>query len=222
MLNLLEDYRFISLPESGDFTTNPNLRKKADNAGKLLPYFGNTTVFLLDDGTREKLKALQQRLHEAVGEMLSEPLAPETFHMTLHDLVNADRWTEELAAQVERTEEEAKGMIRQWRRFPNLKMRGTWMFNMVSTSIVLGLEPADEESYHQLDWMYGQLEEIVPLGYALTPHITLAYFCPGTYSQKQLDRLRGVLGPVSLEMELKMENLVYQTFRDMNHYLTCE
>lgn len=222
MLNLLEDYRWRSLPETGEFTTNNNLRMKVDDQGNLLPYYGNTTVFLLDDQTKSALKALQNRLYAAAGQMLAQPLSPATFHMTLHDLVNGPEWTEELAGALGRTEGPARAMVRRWKALPPLKMRATWLFNMVSTSIVLGLEPADGESYGQLDRLYGELEQLVPLGYALTPHITLAYFRPGTYSREEVSRLRQALGPVELEVELRMETLVYQIFHDMNHYLTHE
>ena len=190
-----------------------------DETGCFLPYFGNTLVFLLDEKTKLTLRDVQNRIHSAAGEMLSEPLAPETFHMTLHDLVNADRWSEALATEIVRTGEAARKHMEVFRNLPPLKMRATWLFNMVCTSIVLGLEPADGESYGQLDWMYRQLERVVPLGYDLTPHITMAYFRPGTYSRETLSRLRQALGPVELEIELRMENLVYQTFEDMNHYL---
>ena len=54
MLNLLDGYIQNSLPEQGDFYTNPNLCKKVDDFGHFLPFYGNTVVFLLDDGTRNR------------------------------------------------------------------------------------------------------------------------------------------------------------------------
>ena len=56
MINTLDDYICNSMPWWGDFTTNPNLRKKVDEEGNLLPFLGNTVVFLLDDDTKEKLR----------------------------------------------------------------------------------------------------------------------------------------------------------------------
>jgi hypothetical protein len=64
------------------------------------------------------------------------------------------------------------------------------------------------------------MESVVPLGYALTPHITMAYFKPGTYTQYDLNCLRQALGAVEQEVELRFEDLFYQEFRDMNHYET--
>ena len=121
-------------------------------------------------------------------------------------------------------EEEAKKkampILEQWRGQEPLHMKTTWLFNMVNTSIVLGLAPAEENSWHRLDEMYTALESVVPLGYALTPHITMAYFKPGTYTQYDLNCLRPALHPVELEVTLSPEDLSYQEFRDMNHYQT--
>ena len=105
-----------------------------------------------------------------------------------------------------------------WKRQTPLRMKATWLFNMVNTSIVLGLAPADEESWCRLDEMYTTLESVVHLGYALTPHITMAYFKPGTYTQYDLNCLRRAMRPVELEVELRLEDLHYQVFQNMNHY----
>lgn len=99
-------------------------------------------------------------------------------------------------------------------------MKATWLFNMVNTSIVLGLAPADGDSWRRLEEMYLALESVVPLGYALTPHITMAYFKPGTYSQYDLDFLRKALCPIELDVPLGLDALFYQEFADMNHYRT--
>ena len=109
-------------------------------------------------------------------------------------------------------------MVESFREEAPIRMRATWMFNMVNTSIVLGLAPADEDSWCRLDEMYTALESVVPLGYGLTPHITMGYFKPGTYTPYDGDCLRKALRSVELDVELKFENLVYQEFLDMNHY----
>lgn len=218
MLNLLEDYIRDSLPHWGNFQTNPNLEKKVNKVGSYLPFQGNTVVFTLDDETKNRLARVQERLYSWAGDLLSDPLSPETFHMTLHDLVNGTPQSQGLAERMEETGRKAVLLLEKWRDMPPLRMVGTWLFNMVNTSIVLGLAPADGESYGQLDTMYLALEGIVPLGYALTPHITMAYYKPGTVYGEDLERLRKVLTPEPVEITLTMDNLVYQTFTDMNHY----
>ena len=218
MINLLEDYISRSLPEWGDLSTNPNLCKKVNHAGSFLPFCGNTVVFDLAEATKKALLSLQEELYKNAGWMLSQRIDPATFHMTLHDLVNAPELTDDLKCRMQEAEVKAKSIMETWKGQAPLRMKATWLFNMVNTSIVLGLAPADEESWHQLDEMYTTLESVVHLGYALTPHITMAYFNPGTYTQYDLNCLRRAMRPVELEVELRVEDLHYQVFQNMNHY----
>lgn len=220
MIDTLEHYICGSMPREGLFATNPNLRKKADDTGALLPFGGNTTVFLLDDETREKLTLIREELYRAAPDMLAERLRPETFHMTLHDLANGPADQPGLREWMAQLHQSAAERILTWRDQPPLRMRTTWLFNMVNTSIVLGLAPADGESWRRLDEMYLSLEELRPLGYALTPHITMAYFRPCVYSREQVERLSAALRPVDLQLTLSMEDLVLQNFTDMNSYYT--
>lgn len=220
MINTLDDYIYSSMPQWGDFTTNPNLHKKVDDEGNLLPFVGNTVVFLLDDDTKEQLRQLQEELYRAAPDMLAKPLQMSTFHMTLHDLANGTPDQPGLSDYMNYTQERASQILPNWKADDPLRMKTTWLFNMVNTSIVLGLAPADEDSWHRLDAMYTALEDVVHLGYALTPHITMGYFLPGTYSQEQIQRLSSALRKVDLEITLDMKNLVFQEFSDMNHYET--
>lgn len=220
MIDILDDYIRCSLPQWGSFETNPNLNKKVAPDGSLLPFVGNTVVFLLDDDTKERLRQIQDTLYQAAPDMLAEKLQMPTFHMTLHDLANGVPTQEGLAEYMQRTQDHAAAIISAWKQQEPLHMKATWLFNMVNTSIVLGLKPADEDSWRRLDAMYLALEEVVPLGYGLSPHITMAYFLPGIHSQEQVRRLADALRPVELDVTLHMENLVLQDFSDMNHYTT--
>ena len=220
MINTLDEYICSSIPRWGDFTTNPNLCKKVDDEGNLLPFAGNTVVFLLDDDTKEQLRQLQEELYRAAPDMLAKPLQMPTFHMTLHDLANGIPDQPGLQEYMNYTQERASQILPGWKDAAPLRMKTTWLFNMVNTSIVLGLAPADEDSWHRIDGMYTALEDIVHLGYALTPHVTMAYFLPGTYTQEQVQRLSAALHKVDLDISLDMKNLVLQTFTDMNHYDT--
>jgi hypothetical protein len=220
MINTLKDYVSDSLPQTGGFTTNANLVKKVDASGKLLPFFGNTVVFLLDDEAKRALKAVQDSLYAAAPEALAEPLPEESFHLTAHDLANAPENTPELQAKMAEAAEKTLPLVRDVLPKKPIQMKATWAFNMVGVSIVVGWEPADDESCAALDKLYTTLEQVVPLGYALCPHITLAYFRPGVYEQEAVDRLRAALQPVDLTLELKPENLVLQNFESMSDYKT--
>lgn len=231
MIELLKHYIGRSLPEPDEtspqfeeeklraFQTNPNLRQKVQ--GKtLLPFFGNTTVFLLEDDTRQQLSALQEELYQKAGWMLADKLKEETFHMTLHDLVNGPELTADLQRQMQEAEQKAKALLAGWRDQSPLQMEATWMFNMVNTSIVLGLAPVDDDSRKRLDAMYTALHEVVPLNHGLTPHITMAYYRPDTYTAYDLKCLKKALRPVKLNITLQMKDLVFQNFTDMNSYQT--
>lgn len=220
MIDTLDHCISHSMPQGEYFSTSDSLRKKVDDQGHLLPFIGNTIVFLLDDDVKIQLRQIRQSLYEANSEMLAEPLQMSTFHMTLHDLANGKPDQEGLADWMSYTQEQALRILAGWKDFPPIRMRATWLFNMVRTSIVLVLAPADEDSCRRLDEMYMTLENVVHLGYALTPHITIGYFKPGTYSPDQVQRLSTAIRQVELEITLRPENLVLQNFSDMNHYET--
>ena len=213
MINTLSDYYSHSIP--GVLTTSKGLGDKVDSNGKLLPFPGNTVVFLLNPDTKAALQKVQAQLHRQCGDMLAEPLEMSTFHMTLHDLANGDLLSqqEEMAAQAKIALDEIRNA-----HIPPIPMKATWTFNMVSTSIVLGLEPMGTEAWEQLDSLYERFQQIRPLGYALTPHITMAYFRPGVY--ENTGALRQAVGPVDLKLELDIKNLVLQNFDHMNAYHT--
>ena len=78
MIDILSDYIWRSLPER-DFVTNPNLEKKVTETGKMRPYQGNTTIFLLNEKTKKALHRLQNELYVAVPHLLAERLPTDTF-----------------------------------------------------------------------------------------------------------------------------------------------
>ena len=218
MIHTLDDYICRSIEPSQSFSTNPNLTKKIDIDGAFLPFVGNTVVYDLDVDTKLQLTELQKELYACRSAVLSELLDPSTFHMTLHDLVNGRAGEDGIRDKMERIVPAVRQILSEWTCHEPIRMKTTWMFNMVNTSIVLGLKPVDEDAHSRLDAMYCRLEEVLPLGYPLCPHITLAYFRPGQYSAKQMEGLCNGLRAVDFEIELKAENLMLQNFDHMNHY----
>ena len=99
-------------------------------------------------------------------------------------------------------------------------MKAACTFNMVNTSVVLLLEPADDRAWQLLDDLYRRFQQVRHLPYALTPHITLAYFRPGCYNAEETEILRSALGQVQLEISLSTDNLLLQNFETMNDYQT--
>lgn len=220
MINTLAHYVDRSFAHvSGNFATKPFLVEKVAEDGSLKPFWGNTVVFDLDAQTKEQLARIQKRLYEAAGQMLAEELTAETFHTTLHDLVNGPGSFPVENGDLDRAAAGARSLIRQWRGQEPLQMRGTWTFNMDHTSICLGLEPVGD-SWQRLADMYDQLQKVVCLNYSLCPHITLAYFKPGIYTPDVWQALRDQMCHEPISVTLSMENLLLKTFTDMNHYRT--
>ena len=218
MIHTLDDYICRSIDPMQPVSTNPNLTKKVDENGDFLPFIGNTVVYDLDEDVKHQLTILQKELYDGGGQVLSRQLDPSTFHMTLHDLVNGQPDEKDIHERMERIAPSVRNILSAWVSHAPISMEATWMFNMVSTSIVLGLKPADADSYARLDAMYSKLEEVIPLGYPLCPHITLAYFRPGVYAPEQIQGLCKSLRAVDLRVTLKAEDLVFQNFAHMNHY----
>lgn len=228
MIDTLSHYIADSLPPawrfehdpSFRFVTNPNLALKVAPDGRLNPFIGNTIVFNLSPEAKATISRFQQELYQQAAPLLAVPLDPDTFHMTLHDLANGPD-NRETRNRMNEVAPKATLLLETVKRNYSspLHLRGTWTFNMVNTSIVLGLSP-ETKSKQQLDDLYCRFHEIVPLNYAMTPHITLAYFKPGRYTKTELDLLRPVLHPADFSLSLDMSYLEFQTFSDMNHYTT--
>ena len=124
-----------SLPREGGFETNPRLAEKVGPDGKLRPFFGDTVIFDLDAADKDWLREIQLRLCGLCGGMLAEPLDPESFHITLHDLNSAPR-RGDIAEAMARAEVSAKELLSE---IPEgeIHVRPTAAFSMVNTSVVL-------------------------------------------------------------------------------------
>lgn len=215
------NYIWNRLPEEG-FDTAPGCAAKVGANGRLRPFYGNTTIFDLASDDIAWLTELQNALYEACGEFLSDKLRPETFHITLHDLLNGVDW-QAIEADVQRTLTYARQKVDSIRKsFPwGVHVRAKCLFNMVNTSVVLVFEPVDEANCRALMEMHARLQEVVPLFYPLTPHVTLAYFRPGRIDADAAARLQAVFDMAQTGdriMHLDVSRLNACTFTDMNHY----
>lgn len=211
-----------SLPRGRGFETNASLPFKVGADGKMEPFMGNTVVFPLPEHIRWQIGAIQERLHQLCGPALAEPLEASSFHITLHDLLSGTP-AQDLSNRIARAREPALTCLKQIaEKGETIRLRSTALFNMVNTSMVLGFAPADETSCARLMTYYELFQEVVPLDYPLTPHVTVAYFRPGTVAAELTEKLRQVVAEVGqrkkLSLELSTETLEYQLFSDMNHY----
>ena len=207
-------------PPPAPLTTAPGLTAKVGPAGELLPFAGDTVVFPLPARAKAAAACLQDLLHHRCGGLLAQRLPPDSLHLTLHDL-NSGPAGASLTARMDAARPQAEEILSKLREEPPIPMRSTWVFSMASTSVVLGLEPRDDAACLRLMDLYDRFQSVVPLGYPLTPHITLAYYRPGVYGQEELHPLRGALttaawGAVELELEPRL--LRYHRFADMRDF----
>ncbi len=217
----IPSWYFDSLQRSGKFLTRTSLREKVDEEGKLKPFHGESAVFLLPDELKSALAQVQEELYAAAGGMLmKKPLSQDNLHMTLHDLWNVSDG--ERCASPPYEAEEVCRIIEGIRKyFPErIMMRAIVPMNMVNTSVVMGLMPASEPDAWCLAEMHKRFSVLYPRTYGLTPHITLAYYCPGEYGEEIWTRLKDVFTVKGYAFPLYTRDLVFRRFKDMDDYET--
>lgn len=213
-----------SLPHEGGLVTSAGLSAKVGWDGGLRPFFGNTVIWELEDAEKLALCQRQVLLHHHAGWCLAEPLWPDTFHITLHDLVNGPEEAA-IAADAARTEAQALALLEALRRegLPSIRMASTHVFSMVNTSLVMGFEPETEADCAALMGLYERFHAVVSLNWGLTPHATLAYYRPGQYGREEVEALSRVIREAErmppIRLTLEPDRLFYRRFSDMNHYL---
>lgn len=213
-------YMWNSLAQCGGLRTSDGLELKVDSDGHFKPFWGDTVIFSLPQPMISWLERIQTHLYAACGAYLAERIRPESFHITLHDLLSqVDRMPDGVSCnqhEVLLAIEEACG------QYPHsIAIRSCCMFSMVHTSIVMGFEPASEYDCAILMALYERFQQIVPLSYPLTLHVTLAYYKPGEYDDETLLRLNEAMQSIGRERhewQLDLQKLCYATFENMAQY----
>ncbi len=203
------------------FAANPSLSAKVTSEGKFRDFYGDTVVFNLDSDIKNKLSEMTQMLHQNAPECFSEALINDTFHMTLHDLSNSPELGC-IAQEIFFNELKAAKLFKKVKN-QKIHMKTKYIFNMVNTSIVLGLYPADENEYLKLMNLYYMFDNIKALPYPFTPHITLAYFNPDGFGKDSMTRLKDTvcrLNKSNFDIKLDTRQLFYQKFTNMNSYVS--
>ena len=124
-------------------------------------FYGDTIVFALDESVKEKLAEYVELLYQSAPECFCERLVPHTLHVTLHDLSNApvlQDVAEELFENELKVIEKREEIQKQENEI--IKMKSKYIFNMVDTSLVLGLYPVDEGEYRRLTDLIYRLPEV--------------------------------------------------------------
>ena len=219
----VDGFQHDSLPHEGALTTKPLLVEKVAPDGTLRPFFGNTMIFDLPQAVQLQIAQGQVTLHHRCGWMFAQPLAPNTLHMTLHDLLNGVD-AAALAEPVRQTGEQAKVILAELRKDKQpIHLTSTLAFNMTNGSVCLGFAPDTEEDCARLMGMHACFQQVVALNYPLTPHVTLAYFKPGIYGSEEVAQLAAALAEINalpkVHLTVDADCLHYYRFEDMNTYI---
>ena len=202
------------------FKGKASLAYKIDDDNRLKNFFGDTVVFELDDTTKSIIGKLVDEIFYAAPECFAERLHTSTLHMTLHDLSNSPV-LDEVAEEMERNLEEIKKRVSRFGK-RIIRMRTSVIFNMVNTSLVMGLVPSDEGEHQKLMELHGIVDEVKRAQYPLTPHITLGYYNIHGFDEGAARKLEDAVNKLNrnekIDIILNTDRLYYQRFTSMNQY----
>lgn len=205
------------------FEPSNSVQTKVLDNKKFSKFIGDTVTFGLDNKMKKFIFDWYIKpLYQVAPQCFAEKLKEHTLHMTLHDLNATSTEDADVLMNMFETEVLMTSLIDKLKTKPQtVNMVTTCTFNMVNTSVVLGLRPKDEEDYEKLMHFYCHIERIHKLPYLLTPHITLAYFNRDTFegeALREIERVMNYLNRASFEIPLSTERLYYQKFVSMNDY----
>lgn len=205
-----------------DFAVNPSLLHKVNADNTFKDFYGDTVVFDLDDKTKADLNEYTDLLYSEAPQCFCERLIPHTFHVTLHDLSNSPTLSE-VAKQTFCNELKIMEIKSELQKLNSskIKLKSTYVFNMVNTSLVLGLSPATEKDYNTIMGLYSIIDGVKKLPYPFTPHITLAYYNANGFDGNAAKNLENTVNKINtkIDMELSLTDLYYQKFTNMNNYI---
>lgn len=204
------------------FHGNPSIQQKVDWENHFKPFYGDTMVFNLKDNVKAVLEGYVEQIRQVASECFCDGLISSTFHMTLHDLSSSPNLYE-VAEDVFKNELKVVEKLSETKKYKTIKMKSKYIFNMVGTSLVMGLYPVDESEYQKLMELYYLFDDVKKLGYPLTPHITLGYYNVHGFHAESARKLENIVRELNhkeaIEIELNIEDLYYQKFRSMNDYI---
>ena len=203
------------------FSVNPLLAQKVDCTNKFKKFYGDTVVFDLDEEIKARLENYVDMLYNSVPQCFCERLTPHTFHMTLHDLDNC-AFPGDVEKVMFNNQIKVMEKIEEFEKFKGaeIRLKGKYIFNMVNTSLVLGLYPIDEDNYRKLMQMYLISDGVKKLSYPFTPHITLAYYNINGFDSRAAKALDNTVTGINdtLDINITLRDLYYQKFVSMNNY----
>ena len=205
------------------FIPSGSVPKKVNEDGSFRRFIGDTVVFDLDDEQKHLIKTkFVDPLYRVAEECFAQKFHESTLHMTLHDLNSSEYEDYDVLRKMYETQAELTRRFQDAASTPDsIHMVTTCVFNMVNTSLVLGLIPRSDADYHKLMKLYYLVDEVCPLPYPLTPHITLAYYGRNGFEGEQMRAIERTVNEMNNgnhEIVLSTSRLYYQKFASMNEF----
>lgn len=206
------------------FVPNTSLKAKVNSDNTFKDFYGDTVVFTLPAEVRWRISHLIDYLYQEAPMCFAKRLPDESLHITLHDLVNSEN-LDDVKADINQN---AKVMsaIRYCRMIPHrpIRVRTTYIINMVHTSLVLAVQPSSKSDYQHMMKLYSIFDDVIKLPYPFTPHITLAYYNVNGFDASAVKKLTWIVnklnqGQSKFEFFVDTKNLFYQSFLSMENYI---
>ena len=206
------------------FKGNPSIPQKVNKDNSFRSFYGDTVVFELDEAFKKQLAEYLDILYGTVPQCFCEKISPTTFHVTLHDLSNS---TDLQSIEQELIENERKIIekAQEIKKHKNeiIKMKSNAVFNMVNTSLVIGLYPSSKKDFNKIMALHGICDDVKKLSYPFyTPHITLAYYNINGFDLRSAEALSETVEKLNeklIDIDLNVNDLYYQRFTSMNDYV---
>ena len=201
-----------------------SIPQKVNNDNSFRAFYGDTVVFELDEVFKKPLAEYLDMLYRTVPQCFCEKISPKTFHVTLHDLSNSIdlQSIEQELIENERKIIEKREKLKKYKN-EIIKMKSIAVFNMVNTSLVLGLYPSSEKDFNKIMALHSICDDVKKLSYPFyTPHITLAYYNINGFDlhvAEALVKTVEMLNEKLIDINLNVNDLYYQRFTSMNDYI---
>lgn len=180
-----------------DFLPGISVAVKVHPDNSFCNFYGDTVIFDLDEEDKTWLAALVQKLYDEVPACFAEAFPVSSYHMTLHDLSSGSRLSS-LMPELESNRQKLKQQLASRSLFsPKIKMRSSFIFNMVDTRLVMGLVLDREVDYVNLMSLYRLVDGVMPLTYPFTPHVTLAYYNANGFSAEEARKLKKLVAELN-------------------------
>lgn len=219
-INSIKKLNFLIKDDS--VITKESIFSKVNDQNKFRKFYGDTTVFDLNNNEKEKISDIIIQLYNNASECFCERRIIDTLHMTMHDLTSSN-FKSEIEDEVKNNFVKLKSVLKETPILEQkIKMKTNFITNFEHVNLALVLCPINEDEYNKLMNIRSIIDKVKKLKYAFTPHVTLAYFNYNGFQVRELKKLLKIVEELNkkedFEVELDTRKLIYQTFSDMNTY----